>query len=72
MTVIDDLGEIDLSLTLWSIKRFSQISFPNLFINDFASFWAILDHHCHLNVTYVYPEEVVYTFLAFALLGDKQ
>ena len=31
-----------------------------------------LDHLCHLNVSYVYLEDVVYIFLVFALLEDKQ
>jgi len=42
MTVFDDLGEIDSSLTLWSIKSISKISFPNLFVNDFYIFFSYL------------------------------
>jgi len=65
--------KIGSSFALWSIEMFLKLhSLFCLLVVFLYLFGLSLDHPCQLNVTYVYPEEVVFTFLVFALLEDKQ
>jgi len=63
MTLFDNLGEVAFKFDIVVYKKSLKISFPILFINDFLYlFGLLLDQFCHLDVTYIYHEEAVYTF----------
>jgi len=73
MIVFDDSGEIDLRLTLWSIKKvFENFILYSIFL--LMIFYLVglpLDQLCHLNV----PTSILRRlgkFLVFTLFEDKQ
>ena len=66
------IWEIDSSLTVWSIKRFSKISFPNLFVNDFYIFLGYLCISFAIWMLLISILRRFYIFLVLALLEDKQ
>ena len=72
MIVFNNLWEDWFKFCIVVYKRF--LKFHSLFclLIIFVRFGPPLDHLCHLNITYVYAKEVVYTFLVFVLLDDKR
>jgi len=72
MIVFDALGEYRFKFCIVVYKRFLKfLSLLCLLMIVLHLFELHLDQLFHLNATYVYAEEVVFTFLVFALLEDK-
>ena len=67
----DNLGEIAFKFDIVVFKKSLKISFPILFINDFLYLFGLsLDQLYHLNITYIYPEEAMYTFNLYIAWGQ--
>ena len=63
MIVFDNLGDDWFKLCIMVYSKF--LKFHSLFylLTIFLHLFGLpLDHSCHLKVTYVYPEELVYIF----------
>ena len=63
---------IDLSLTLWSIKGFSKISFPNMFDNDLCILLGYIWIRFAIGMLLISILRRFCIFLVLEVLKDKQ